>query len=146
MEEHKQQMTEMNTGLTTTMEEYKFSQSSPYDFRRSVATAGPSGTQHLHPQRRQAFGRSPSVSSLRNTGSEYSWHAQLRGGAGSNVGGADGRAAGGADGGAAGGADCGAAGGADGNGGGGGAAGDPPPPPDPPPSDQGGARGRRMSG
>jgi len=135
-------MTEINTGLTTAMEEYKFSQSSPYGFRRSSVAAGPSGTQYVHPQRQAAFGKSLSVSSPRDTGSEYSWHAQLTGGAGSNAGGADGGAAGGAEGGAAGGADGGAAGRVAG---GGGAAGDPPPPPDPPPSDHGGAGWRRMS-
>jgi len=137
MEEHKQQMMEMNTGLTTAMEEYKISQSSPYDFRRSSAVAGPSGMHAVHLQRQAAFDKSPSVSSLIDTGSEYSWHAQLRGGAGSNARGADGGAAGRAD-----------TGGADGDvggAGGGGAAGDPPPPPDPPPSDHGRTGGRCMS-
>ena len=45
MEEHKIQMTEVNTGLTTAMEECKFSQSSLYNFRRPSIVAGPSGTQ-----------------------------------------------------------------------------------------------------
>jgi hypothetical protein len=95
MEEHMQQITEMNTGLTTAMDGYKFSESSPYDFRRSSAVASPSGTQNVHPQRQAAFNQqSPSVLSLRHTGSEYSWLATLRGGAGSKAGGADGRAAG----------------------------------------------------
>jgi len=148
MEEHKIQMAEVNTGLTTAMDKCNFAQSSPYNFRKASVTAGPSGTQLVHVQRQPAFDRSPTESSLRDMGSEYSWHAQLRGGAGSNAGGldggadggptggadggaaggADGRAAGGADGGAAGGANGGAAGGAN-NGAGGG---DPPPPPDPP--------------
>ena len=147
MEEHKVQMTEVNTGLTTAMEECKFSHSSPLNFGRTSMAAGPSGTQYVHPQRQPNFDKSPTESSLRDTGSEYSWHAQLRGGAGSNAGaeeaagGADGGAAGGADGeaagGAAGGAGEGAAGGVN-NGAGGG---DPPPPPDPPSGDDGnGAR------
>jgi len=111
----------------------------------------------VHPQRRPAFDKSPTESSLRDTGSEYSWHAQLRGEAGSNVelgGEAAGDAA--ADGaaggmgneaaeGAAGGDE--AAGGAGNNGAGGGgnngAGGDPPPPPDP--SDHEGNRARRQS-
>jgi len=81
MEDHKKQLIEVNTGLTTTMEECKFSQSSPYNFRRTSIVAGPSGI-----QRQPAFDRSPAESSLRDTGSEYSWHAQLRGGAGYNEG------------------------------------------------------------
>jgi len=119
----------MNPGLTTAMEQYKFSKSTPFEFRQVVA--GPSGThQYTHPQRQPAF-QSPSVSSLRDTESTSTWNfRRMRGGAGSN--------------GAAGGTDGGAAEGADG-GEGGGAAGDPPPPTDPPPSDHGGAGGRRMS-
>jgi len=80
MKEHKVQMTEVNTGLTIAMEECKFSQSTPYDFRRTNVTAGPSGSrEHL------SYDKSPTESSLRDTGSEYSWHAQLRGGAGSSA-------------------------------------------------------------
>jgi hypothetical protein len=66
-----------------------------------------------------------------DTGSEYSWHAKIRGGAGND------EPAGGAGDGAARGAGDGAAGGAGGGG--------PLPPPDPPPSDHTGAGGRRMS-
>ena len=131
MDEHKVQMTEMNTGLTTAMEECKISQSSPYNFGKSSLAAGPSSTQCVHPQRQPTFDRSPTESSLRDTGSEYSWHARLRGGAGSIAG--DG-AAEGADGGAAEGAEGGAARGADGGAGGG----DPPPPADPPSEGEGG--------
>jgi len=146
MEDHKKQMTEVNTGLTTAMEECTFSQSSPYNGRRPSIVAGPSGTQRL-----PAFDRSPTESSLRDTGSKYSWHAQLRGAAGSNAGadgGADCGAAGGADsgaaGGATGGADGGAAAGVDGDGPAGTGEGDPPPPPDPPSGEEGNG-GRRPS-
>lgn len=133
IDEQMMQVANVNTGLTTAIEGYKFWESSPYDFRRTSVTAGPSGMQFVHPQRQSAINRqSLSVSSLRDTESEYSWHARIRGGAGETAdraaGGADGRAAGGADGGAA-----------------GGAGGGPPPPPDPPPSDHGGPGGRRMS-
>jgi len=145
MEEEMQQVAEVNTGLITALEGYKFSESLPYDFRRSSTVASSLRTQHVYPQKQAAFEQqSPSVSSLKDTGSEYSWHARIRGGAGSYAGGADNRAAGAAGaavGGAAGGegaADNGAAGGAA-------AAGDPPPLPDPPPSDHGAAGGRRMS-
>ena len=95
MEEHKAQMVEVNTGLTTALEECKFSQSLPFNFGRSSVVAGPSGI-----QRRPDFSKSPTETSLRDTGSEYSWHAQLRGGAGSNTGldcGTDGGADGGAN-------------------------------------------------
>jgi hypothetical protein len=68
MEELMQQAAEVKTGLTTAMEGYKFSESSPYDFRRSSMVAGPSGTQYIHPQRQAAFNeQSPSVSNLRDT-------------------------------------------------------------------------------
>jgi len=139
MEDHKVQMTEVNTGLTTAMEECKFSQSTPYNFGRANVVAGPSGT-----QRRPDFDRSPTESSLRDTGSEYSWHAQLRGGAGSNAGAGDGaveEATGNPTGGA--------------NGGAGGVNPPPPPPPEaggvdpppPPPPESGdkGNGGRRPS-
>jgi len=116
-------MAEVNTGLTTAMEECKFSQSTPFDFRRFGTVAGPSGT-----QRQAHFDKSPTESSLRDTGSEYSWRAQHRGGAGSNAGGAEDGAAGEADGRAAGGA----------------GGGDPPPPPDPPSGEEGNG-GRRPS-
>jgi len=141
------------------MEECKFSQSSPYNFRSISLAAGPSGTQYVHPQRLPAFDKSPSESSVRDTGSEYSWHARLRGGAGSNAGGADGGTAGGADGGGAGGADGGAAGGAEGgatggagdgagggagNGANGGAGGGDPPPEDPTSNGEGRRPSRRQ--
>jgi hypothetical protein len=133
-------MAEVNMGLTTAMELFKFSESKPFEFRQTVA--GPSGTlPYMNPQQLAAF-QSPLLSSLKDTGSKYSWHARLRRGAGSRAaGGADSRPAGGADGGAAGGADGGAAGGADGRAPGGG----PSAPPDPQPSDHGGAEGRRAS-
>jgi len=134
MEEHKSQMTEVNTGLTTAMEECKFSLSSPDNFRRPSIAPGPSGT-----RQQPTFDRSPTESSLSDSGSEYSWHVQLRGGAGSNAGAGD-EAAGGAWGGAAGGSNSGATGGADGGAGGG----DPPPPLDPPSGEEGNG-GRRSS-
>jgi len=85
---------------------------------------------------------SPSVSSLRDTGSEYSWSYRLRGGLGEEAaaeGAGDIAAGEGASGGAgsAGAVEDGAAGGAGGGG--------PPPPPDPPPSDHGGRGAGRMS-
>lgn len=81
------QVTMRNTGLTTAMEGYKFSVSSPYDFRRASVTAGPSGTQNVHLQRQAAFAQqSPSVASLRDTRSEHSGHASIRRGVGSNAG------------------------------------------------------------
>jgi hypothetical protein len=80
MEEQMEQVAEVHMGLTPTMEGYKFSESSPYDFRTSSTVAGPSGTQYVHPQRLAAFNQqSPSVSSLKDTGTEYSWHARIRG-------------------------------------------------------------------
>jgi len=142
MEEHKIPMTEVNTGLTTAMAECKFSQSSLYNFRMPSVAPGPSVI-----CQQPTFDRSPTESSLRDTGSEYSWHAQLRGGAGSNAGagdgmaeGADGGSTGRGDGGATGGVDGGAAGGADGGAGGG----VPPPPPDAPSGEEGNG-GRRPS-
>jgi hypothetical protein len=132
MDERLAQVEEINTRLTTPREQYKFSESTHFEFRQNAV--GPSVThQYTHPHRQLAF-LSPSVSSLRDTESEFSWNfGIIRGGAGSNG------AAGGPDGGAAGGADDGAAGGR-------GAAGDPPPPPpDPPPSNYGGPGGRQMS-
>jgi len=135
MEEHKVQMTEVNTGLTTAMEECKFSQSTPYNFRGPGVVAGPSGI-----QRQPDFDKSPTDSSLRDTGSKYSWHAQLRGGAGSNAGAGD-EAAGG---GATGGADEDPAGGAAGGANGGAGGGDPPPPPPPESGDEGGRPSRRQ--
>jgi len=126
------QIAEVNPGLTTAMEQYKFSESTPFAFQQSVAR--PSGTQPYMDPRRAAALNSPSVSSLRNTGSEYSWHARIRGGAGSE-GTADG---------AAGGADTGNGNADNGNAGNRGAGGGGPPPPPPPPPD-GGAGDRRMS-
>jgi hypothetical protein len=76
MEEQMQQVAEVNIGVTTAMEGYKFSESSPYDFRRSSKVAGPSGTQYVHPQRQAGFAQqSPLVSSLRDNGSKNSSHA-----------------------------------------------------------------------
>jgi hypothetical protein len=99
MDERLAQVEEINTGLTTAMEQYNFSESTPFEFLRNAA--GTSGThQHTHPQRRPAF-QSPSVSSLRDTECASSWNiARIRRGAGSNgaVGGADGGAAGGTEG------------------------------------------------
>jgi hypothetical protein len=92
MEEQMVQVPEMNTGLTTAMEGYKLSESSPYNLRRTSVTAGPLGTQYVHPQGQAAFDhQSVSISSLRDTEIECSWHARIRGGAGSNgaAGGAD---------------------------------------------------------
>ena len=152
MEELLNVMTEVNTGLTTAMDQYKFSDSTPVGGQRTVA--GPSGTQpYMNPERAAAV-QSPSVSILRDTESEYSWNVRIRGGVGSREAAGDGAA-----GGAAGGAGDGIAGGAAGDGAAGGAAGGagdgiasgaaggggPPLPPDPPPSDHGAAGGRRMS-
>jgi hypothetical protein len=137
MEESLNTMAEVNTGLTTAMDQYKFSDSTPLGGHRTVA--GPSGTQPYMNPDRAALCYSPSVSSLRDTGSDYSWNVGLRGGAGCDgaAGGADAGAAG-AAGGAAGGADGGAAGVARGADGGAAGGGGPPPPPDPPPSNHGG--------
>jgi hypothetical protein len=129
MEEQMQRVAKINTGLTTAMEGYKLSEFSLFDFRRSSTVAGHSGTQYIHPERKAAVNlQSPSVSSLNDTGSDYSWHNRLRGKAGCEAGGG---ATGGADGGASGGE-------------GGGAAKDPPPPSDQP-SDPGGTGRRYMS-
>jgi len=147
MAEQMAQVAKVNTGLTTAMVGYKFSQSKPFDFRQTTVAEGPSGTLYIHSQRQVPFDqKSQSVSSHRDTETEYSWHARIRGGAGSNVaaGGADGRPTGGEDGGAGGGADSGASGKADGGGAGRAGGRGPPPPPDPPPSDHGGACGRCM--
>jgi len=49
MDETLAQVAEVNTGLTTAIDQYKVSESTPMEFRRSVA--GPSGTQqHMHPE------------------------------------------------------------------------------------------------
>jgi len=142
MEEAMNSIAEVNTGLTTAMDQYKFSDSMPRIERQVFA--GRSGTQSvMHPQRTAAL-ESPSVSSLRDTGSEYSWSYRLRGGLGSEAaaGGAGDAPAGGAGDAPARGAGGGAANGAAGGAGGGGG---PPPPPDPPPSDHGGHGAGRMS-
>jgi len=119
MEDSANQLAEANTGLTTAMDQYKFSESTPLGIQQPAA--GPSGTQpFIHPQRAQAF--YSSASSLRDTASEYSWQGIIRGGAGNEA--ADNDAAG---------DDA-----EEGNGG-------DPPPPDPPPSDHGGPSGRRPS-
>ena len=148
MEDSRNRLAEVNTGLTTALDQYKLSESTPLGIPQSFA--GPSGTQSfMHPQRAAAF-QSPSVSILRDTASEYSWQGRIRGGAGSAT--ADGAPENGAAGDGApenGAAGNGAAGGAaaGGNAAEGGAAGGggPPPPPDPPPSDHGGPSGRRPS-
>jgi len=76
MDEALAHMAEVNMGLTTAMDRYKFSESTPLQFQ---SVARPSGTQpYIHPQRAAAM-ESPSVSSLRDTGSEYSWNARIRG-------------------------------------------------------------------
>jgi len=65
MDEKLAQVEEINTGLTTAMEQYKFSESTPFEFRQSVA--GLSRTQqYVHPQRLPAL-QSPSVYSFRDT-------------------------------------------------------------------------------
>jgi hypothetical protein len=65
MDEKLAQAEEINTGQKTAMEQYKFSQSTPFEFRQSAAE--PSGTQqYVHSQRLAAF-QLPSVSSLRDT-------------------------------------------------------------------------------
>jgi len=133
MDETLVQMAEVNMGLTTAMEQYKFSESTPFAFQQSVAR--PSGTQPYMDPGRAAALNCPSVSSLRNTGSEYSWHARIRGGAGSE---------GAADGADAGDGNAGDGNAGDGNTGNGGAGGGGPAPPPPPPPD-GGAGDRRMS-
>ena len=124
------QMQEVNTGLTTAMEGYKFSESSQYNFRQQVPQAGPSTT--VHPERRRYFGSD--ASSLRDTANEVTWLGGLRGGVGSNTGAEDGAAAG-----AAGGAASGVAGGAAGG------VGDPPHPGSRPPSDHGNNNHPRLS-
>jgi hypothetical protein len=89
-------MQEINTGMTTAMEELKFSKASRVDFGQ----LGKPPQVNVHPQRR---GLSESEeSSLRDTDSATTWLENLRGGAGSQeaVGGAHGGAAGAADGGA----------------------------------------------
>jgi len=130
MEETMNSIAEINTGLTTAMDQYKFSDSTPREERQVFA--GPSGTRAtMHPQRARAL-ESPSVSSLRDTGSEYSWGYGLRGGLGSNSGGD--APAGGAGSGAG-----------DAPAGGIGGGGEPPSPPDPPPSDNGRGGAGRMS-
>jgi hypothetical protein len=129
MDEQIVQMREVNTGLTTPMEGYKFSESSQFNFR--TPQARPSTT--IHPERQRYFGSD--ASTLRDTESEVTGLGRIRGGAGSN--GSAGGAAGGAADGAAGGVAGGAAGGAAG------VAGDPPPPGSGPPSDHGNINGNR---
>lgn len=99
MDERLAQVEAINTGLTTVMEHYIFSESIPFEFPHNFAR--PSGThQSMHPQTRSAF-QSPSVSSVRDTESASSGNfGRIRGGPGSD--------------GAAGAADCGAAGGTEG--------------------------------
>lgn len=138
MDETIVQMAEVDTGLTTAPEQYKFSESTPFQFHGTVA--GPSGTQPYMNPGRAATIQSPSVSSLRDTASKYSRHARLRGAAARN--GAAGDGDGGAAGGAAGGSDGGAVGDNGNRAAGGGVL---PPPPDAPPSEHGWAGGRRIS-
>jgi len=134
MEDSRNRLAEVNTGLTTALDQYKFSESTPLGDPQNFA--GPSGTQpFIHPQRAAAF-HSPSVSSLRDTASEYSWQGRIRGGAGSAAG--SNAAAGNAN-------EDGNAAGGNANEGGAAGGGGPPPPPDPPPSDHGGPSGRRPS-
>ena len=129
MEDSANQLAEANTGLTTAIDQYKFSESTPLGVQQTAA--GPSGTQpYMHPQRAHAF--YSSASSLRDTASEYSWQGVIRGGAGNEAAGneAAGNEAAGDD--------------AAGNNAGGGNGGDPPPP-DPPPSNHGEHPERRPS-
>ena len=102
MEDQLAQSRELNTGLTTAMEGYKFSESASYNFGRQGLQAGPSTT--VHPERQRYFGSD--ASSLRDTESEVTWIGRIRGGAASDeaAGGAADVAAGGTAGGAAGGA------------------------------------------
>jgi hypothetical protein len=67
MEESLNTMAEVNTGLTMAMEQYKFSDSTPLGGQQGVA--GPSQP-YVHPERRASV-MCPSMSSLRDTGSEY---------------------------------------------------------------------------
>jgi len=65
MEESLNTMAEVNTGLTTAMDQYKFSDSTPIGGQRAVAR--PLGTHpYMNPERAAAF-QFPSVSSLRDT-------------------------------------------------------------------------------
>jgi len=117
MEDSANQLAEANTGLTTAMDQYKFSESTPVGIQQT--TAGPSGSQpFIHPQRAQAF--YSSASSLGDTASEYSWQGIIRGGAGNEAAGNDAAGSNAAEGGD-------------------------PSPPDPPPSDHGGHPERRPS-
>lgn len=97
MDDQLAKVEENNTGLTTMLEAYKVSESTPFHIEHQAA---PSGTQsYMHPHRVAAMGQpSVSVSSLTNTESEISRRGRMRGGSGSNgaAGGVDG-AAGGAD-------------------------------------------------
>jgi hypothetical protein len=72
LEEQMALVGEVNTGLTTTMEGYKFPESLPYDFGRTLVAAGPSRTQYVLLAREANLQQSPSVSSLRDTASESS--------------------------------------------------------------------------
>jgi uncharacterized protein YukE len=89
MEDQLAQSRELNTGLTTAMEGYKFSESVLFAFGKEGPQAGPSTT--VHPERQHYFGSN--ASSLRDTESEVTWLERIRGGAGSD--GAAGGAAGG---------------------------------------------------
>jgi predicted nucleic acid-binding Zn-ribbon protein len=68
------QSRELNTDLTTAMEGYKFSESTPYDFRGPGLQAGPSTT--VHPERQHYFGSD--ASSLSDTESQGIPKAQGR--------------------------------------------------------------------
>lgn len=74
---------EFNTGLTTAIEQYKFSVSTPFGFQQSVAS--PLGTQHFVPPQRLATFQSPSVSRLRDCDNSSIWLSGIRGGARSDV-------------------------------------------------------------
>jgi hypothetical protein len=58
------QIAEVDTGLTSAMEQYKFSESMPFEFRQAIM--GPLGTQPYMNQEQAAAFRSPTVSSLRD--------------------------------------------------------------------------------
>jgi len=83
MDEKWAQVEEIYTRLTTAIEQYKFSESTPFEFGQSVA--GPSGThRYTHPEWQPAC-QSPSGSRLRDTESVSTWNfRRIQGGAGSD--------------------------------------------------------------
>jgi len=76
---------EVNTGLTTAMEQYKCSESLGIGFRRAIPTGQPGLSGTIPLERRGNFSvRSDSVSSMRDTESASTWLERIRGGAGSH--------------------------------------------------------------